>query len=100
MPVLGRVFRVEDSRPVMLVVPLGAAINFLYKDVHGESNGLLEEFQLRGYQHVLIDLGEVDYLDSIIIGALIRVLQKARSSGGQAVFCCGSDNMQDVLKCI
>ena len=100
MPVLGRVFRIESANPVMIVLPLGPAINFLYKDVHGESNALLEEFQLQGYKHVLIDLGEVDYIDSIIIGALIRVLQKARSANGQATFCCASQNMQDVLKCI
>jgi anti-sigma B factor antagonist len=100
MPVLGRVFQVEGAEEVMVVVPLGPAINFLYRDVHGESNGLMEEFELQGYRHVLIDLSRVDYVDSIIIGALIRLLQKARTSGGQAVFCCASENMQDVLKCI
>lgn len=100
MAVLGRVFRVEDAAPAIIVQPLGPAINFLYRDVHGESNGLIEEFQAKGYKHVVIDLSRVDYIDSIIIGALIRVLQKARTTGGQSVFCCASENMQEILKCI
>lgn len=100
MPVLGRVFQVETSGATFIVSPLGPAMNYLYKDVHAESNGLIEEFQLKQCRNALIDLSKVDYVDSIIIGAIIRVLQKARLSGGQAVFCSASENMRDILESI
>ena len=100
MAALGRVFHVDHTGPTMIVSPRGPAMNYLYKDVHTESNGLLEEFLLNKRSHVVVDLSQVDYIDSIIIGSLIRLLQKARTSGGQAVFCSASANMQSILSCI
>ena len=100
MTVLGRVFQVESLGQTLVVLPLGPAINYLYKDVHAESNGLLEEFSANQHVNTIVDLSKVDYVDSIIIGALIRLLQKARMAGGQAVFCSASDNMKDILSCI
>lgn len=100
MPVLGRVFQVEGVDRTMIVLPLGPAMNYLYKDVHTESNGILEEFAQKKYVNVLIDLSKVSYIDSIIIGAIIRVLQKAKAAGGQATFCHASENMQAILESI
>ncbi len=94
---LGRVFHVETVGSTLIVRPLGPAMNFPYKDVHGESNGLIEEFQRNACRNVVVQLDAVDYVDSIIIGSIIRVLQKARTGGGQAVFCCASANMQAIL---
>lgn len=100
MPVLGRVFQVENADKTMIVLPLGPAMNYLYKDVHTESNGILEEFMQKKYVNVLIDLSKVDYIDSIIIGAIIRVLQKAKAAGGHAIFCHATENMQEILESI
>lgn len=100
MPVLGRVFQVESADKTMIVIPLGPAMNYLYKDVHTESNGILEEFMQKKYVNVLIDLSKVDYVDSIIIGAIIRVLQKAKAAGGHAIFCHATENMQSILESI
>ncbi|MCA9018046.1 MAG: STAS domain-containing protein, partial [Planctomycetaceae bacterium] len=77
---------------------IGAIIRL--SNVQVESNKVLRLFDAPDVKNVIIDLSRVDYLDSIIIGAIIRLLQRARQTGGQAVFCSACDNMQNILKCI
>lgn len=94
------IFEVEQTAPNLVVVPLGSTLQFQYSNVQVESNKVLRLFDAPDVKNVIIDLSRVDYLDSIIIGAIIRLLQRARQTGGQAVFCSACDNMQNILKCI
>ncbi len=94
------IFAVEQSAPNLIVIPQGSTLQFQYSNVQIESNKVLRLFDLPEIKNVLIDLSHVEYLDSIIIGAIIRLLQRARQTGGQAVFCSACDNMQNILKCI
>ncbi|HUG90814.1 MAG TPA: STAS domain-containing protein [Planctomycetaceae bacterium] len=94
------VFEIERVEGTLVVVPRGPALNFRYPDVHRESNELFRMMDGPALKNVLIDLSAVDYIDSVIIGALIRLLQKARARRGQAVFCSASEPMQEILKSI
>lgn len=94
------IFAVEQIGPNLVVLPLGSTMQFQYSNVQVESNKVLRLFDSPEIKNVLIDLSKVEYLDSIIIGAIIRLLQRARQSGGKAVFCSGCENMQNILKCI
>ncbi|WP_299463539.1 STAS domain-containing protein [uncultured Gimesia sp.] len=94
------IFKVEVTTPNLVVVPQGSTLQFQYSNVQIESNKVLRLFDTPELKNVVIDLSQVDYLDSIIIGAIIRLLQRARQTGGQAVFCNASVNMQNILKCI
>tara|TARA_R110002111_G_scaffold177322_1_gene243371 strand:- start:2870 stop:3241 length:372 start_codon:yes stop_codon:yes gene_type:complete len=94
------IFEVEQTAPNLVVVPQGSTMQFQYSNVQVESNKVLRLFDNPELKNVVIDLAKVDYLDSIIIGAIIRLLQRARQTGGQAVFCNASDNMQNIMKCI
>ncbi|MCA9006444.1 MAG: STAS domain-containing protein [Planctomycetaceae bacterium] len=94
------IFEVEVSAPNLVVIPQGSTLQFLYSNVQIESNKVLRLFDAPEIKNVIIDLSKVDYLDSIIIGSIIRLLQRARQTGGQAVFCNACENMQNILKCI
>jgi len=94
------IFEVELSPPNLIVVPQGSTIEFQYSNVQIESNKVLRLFDEPEIKNVIIDLSQVKYLDSILIGAIIRLLQRAKQSGGQAVFCNACENMQNILSCI
>ena len=94
------VFLVEQVGGTLVVVPQGPALNFRYPDVHRESNELFRMMDGPDLNNVVIDLSAVDYVDSVIIGSIIRLLQKARVRRGRAVFCSASDSMQEILKSI
>ncbi|QDV52979.1 STAS domain-containing protein [Gimesia fumaroli] len=94
------IFEVEQAAPNLVVVPQGSTMQFQYSNVQVESNKVLRLFDSPEVKNVIIDLSRVDYLDSIIIGAIIRLLQRAKQTGGHAVFCNACDNMQNILKCI
>lgn len=94
------IFEVEETPPNLVVVPQGSTLQFQYSNVQIESNKVLRMFDSPEIKNVVIDLSKVEYLDSIIIGAIIRLLQRARQMGGQAVFCSACENMQNILKCI
>jgi anti-anti-sigma factor len=100
MPQPREVFFIDRIDATLVVIPQGAGLNFRYPDVHRESNELFRMLDASDVRNVLIDLHAVDYIDSVIIGSLIRLLQKARNKRGKAVFCNASDSMQEILKCI
>jgi len=94
------VYQIERNQDVMVVAPQGPAMNYRYNEIHMESNLLMQIFDEPELKHVLFDLNQGDYLDSVIIGALIRLAQQCRMDGGRATFCNGSEHMLSVLKCI
>lgn len=94
------IYKVELNLPNLIVTPQGSTLHFLYSNVQTESNNLLRLFKSPEIKNVIIDLSKVDYLDSIIINSIIRLLQHARQTGGQAVFCNACDNMQNILQSI
>ena len=94
------IFEVDLTPPNLIVVPQGSTLQFQYSNVQIESNKVLRLFDAPEIKNVIIDLNQVEYLDSILIGAIIRLLQRAKQSGGQAVFCQACENMQNILSCI
>ncbi|MCH9727523.1 MAG: STAS domain-containing protein [Planctomycetes bacterium] len=94
------IFEVELTAPNLIVVPQGSTLQFQYSNVQIESNKVLRLLDAPEIKNVIIDLNQVEYLDSILIGAIIRLLQRAKQAGGQAVFCQACENMQNILSCI
>lgn len=82
----------------LVIIPQGSTLEFSHNQVQIESNHLIRLFNSPELKSVIVDLSQVDYLDSIMISALTRLLQLARQTGGQAVFCNVSDRMQEVLE--
>ncbi len=95
-----KVFKVERLGDTLIVLPQGPTLNFQYQEVHLESNSLQQIVDDPQLVNAVVDLKDVKYLDSLIINALLRVLAKTKRGGGTAVFCNGTDDMQEILKCI
>ncbi len=100
MPDPETVFTVERQQPVLIVMPQGAALNYQYQQVHLDTNSMFRLLDEPDLKHVVIDLHCVNYVDSVIISSILRMLIKARNGGGKSVFCNGSEDMQAILKCI
>ena len=100
MPDLEKVFKVERIDDKFVVLPQGPALQFNHKEVHLESNELYRAVDAPSTKHVIVDLSDVDYVDSVIISSILRCLTKTKQKRGKAVFCCASENMRDLLKCI
>ena len=100
MPDPEKVFKVERIDDKFVVLPQGPALHFNHKDVHLESNALYRAVDDRATKHVIVDLSDVDYVDSVIISSILRCLTKTKQKRGKAVFCCASENMRELLKCI
>ena len=100
MPDPETVFKIERSDGVVVVRPLGPALHFNHNEVHLESNALYRAVDDPKFRHVLVDLSDVDYIDSVIISSVLRCLTKTKQKRGKAVFCCASENMRELLKCI
>ena len=97
---MSKVFVTELVGETLIVNPQGPAMDFPYQQVHIDANATIRLLDDQSTKNVLIDLSDVEYLDSIIIGSLIRMLQQIKMSGGLALFCCASEQMQDILKSI
>lgn len=100
MPDPQKVFKVERAGAALIVLPQGPALHFQHNEVHVESNALYRCLDEREIGHVIIDLSDVDYVDSVIISSILRCLTKIKQKRGKSVFCCASENMQELLKCI
>ena len=92
------IFEVEIIPPNLVVIPQGSSLQFKYNNVQIESNKIRAHFNSPEIKNVIIDLGQVDYLDSIMISALIRLVQHTIQTGGQAVFCNACENMLNILE--
>jgi anti-sigma B factor antagonist len=52
---------------------------------------------LAGESRVIIDLGDVPFMDSAGLGALIGGIRKARETDGEVVVACGRDTLKRLL---
>ena len=94
------VFCVERDGPTLIVLPQGPALQFTNHEVHLETNALYRLLDERELKNVVVDLHCVDYVDSVIISSVLRCLTKTKQKRGKSVFCCASENMRELLKCI
>ena len=95
---VSKVLRVEQSGNILIVIPQDSEAGFRYGDVQNESNLVLHLFDKPEAKHVILDLGSVDLMGSIMIGAIVRLFRKVSNGGGIAVMCGGSEQMIEVLE--
>lgn len=92
------VFRVESEGETLIVCPTGDTIGFQESDVAQAVEQLHEKFSAPGTVNLVVDLGQVTYLGSIMIGSIIALCKRAVDGGGQAVLCNASNGMFDALQ--
>ncbi|RMG32675.1 MAG: STAS domain-containing protein [Planctomycetota bacterium] len=92
-----QVYEYEIRDNVLVVVPKGAALNFRYQEVHLQTNHLYHILDDPNIDSVVVDFSCVDYLDTIILSCLLRLLTKVRYGNGSGALCCVSPRMDEVL---
>jgi anti-anti-sigma factor len=95
-----KVFQVVQDGDLVVVIPQGAARDFQYRQVHMEANAVLRLVSESKTRNVVVDLEKLDFVDSVMIESILRVLTVARKRGGCAGFCNVSDNLVAVLAAV
>lgn len=93
-----KLFPSECDDDVLVVMPQGNSTNIRYQELHLEANAALRELSDPGIQHVIVDLEHVDYVSSIVIGALVRMARQTTNQGGKARFCNGNDATKSAIE--
>lgn len=57
----------------------------------------LQELQIGGVSHLVIDLGAVEFVDSFGLGVLVGALKRARSRDAELVLRVTRDRLRDLL---
>lgn len=69
-------------------------------DLHSapQLRGELHRLSETGVKNLIVDLGEVTFIDSTGIGVLVGALRRARESGGGVAFCCARQRVRRVFE--
>ena len=94
----GPVFEFECVGDILVVEPTGSLMEFRDADIRNAYNDTYRRLDADEVTHLLIDFSKLDYFGSTFVGMLIRLAKKARLGGGEAVLCCLSDNMNQMMK--
>ncbi len=93
-----RVFDTEKTGNTLVVIPHGDGLGFRYADVQIEANQIRRTIAEPGIDNLVIDLAELDYFGSEVIGVFITMAREATNRGGKAVMCNASEKMKQVLE--
>ncbi|HDG62292.1 MAG: anti-sigma factor antagonist [Thermotogaceae bacterium] len=59
---------------------------------------VFNEFLRKGYSKIILDLSDVDKLDSFALGILVSILKNSTSEGGDFVLCSPNESVRKVLE--
>jgi len=92
------VFEFNHVDDILVVEPAGSLMEFRDADIRNAYNDTYRMLNGDDVTHLLIDFSKLEYFGSTFVGMLIRLAKKARQGGGEAVLCCLSDNMSQMMK--
>lgn len=93
-----QVFKTEQTGNTLVVIAHGDGLGFRYADVQVEANQIRRTIAEPGVDNLVIDLSDLDYFGSEVIGVFITMAREATNRGGKAAMCCASEKMQKVLE--
>jgi anti-anti-sigma factor len=79
------------------VIPQVEGSGFRYQQLHIEANSLQRKFEMKQFSNLVVDLSNLNYFGSELIGVLIRLARTATNGNGQAAMCGPSPKMLEVL---
>ena len=92
-PTAGFEVRVEPAREVVRVKAIGELDLATGPELHGK----VVELVAVGFEHVIIDLRGLSFIDASSVGLLLRLADQARASGWRLSLIPGDDRVQRVL---
>jgi anti-anti-sigma factor len=95
---LGTIFKIEPEANILVVSPLADSCGFRYQQLHIEANNLQRKFETKAFGHLVIDLENLNYFGTELIGVMIRLARAVTNLGGRSAFCSASPRMLEVLE--
>ena len=92
------VFQFEQVNHTLVVTPVVDLMQVRDSDIRDAYNETYRLLCQPEVSNLLVDFEKLDYFGSTFIGMLIRLAKKARSDGGEALLCCLSSTMRDMMK--
>lgn len=92
----GKIFAVDCDGSTLVVIPQVEGSGFRYQQLHIEANSLQRMFEMKQFSNLVVDLSNLNYFGSELIGVLIR-LCTATNANGHAAMCGPSPKMLEVL---
>jgi anti-anti-sigma factor len=94
----GSIFKIEPVANTLVVIPIADHCGFRYQQLHIEANHLQRKFETRVFEHLVIDLADLSYFGTELIGVMIRLARAVTNFGGRSAFCSPSPKMLEVLE--
>jgi anti-anti-sigma factor len=95
---MGTVFDIDGAGATLIVVPTVDGCSFRYQQLHLEANSLQRKIESGAFSNLVVDLRNLNYFGSELIGVLIRLARTVTNGNGRAAFCCASPRMLEVLE--
>jgi anti-anti-sigma factor len=95
---LGTIFKIEPIAKTLVVMPMADGCAFRYQQLHIEANNLQRKFETRGFDNLVMDLANLNYFGTELIGVMIRLARAVTNFGGRSAFCAPSPRMLEVLE--
>ncbi|MCA9050434.1 MAG: STAS domain-containing protein [Planctomycetaceae bacterium] len=92
------VFSYKQLGDVLVVSANGTFMEFRDNDIRNAYNDTYRLLGAPDVRHLLFDFSGMSFFGSTLVGILIQLAKKVRTDGGEAVLCCLSDDMKDVMK--
>ena len=94
----GSIFRLEVDGTTLIIVPLVEGAGFRYQQLHVEANALQRKFEMKQFVNLVVDLSNLNYFGSELIGVLIRLARTVTNGNGRAAMSGPSQKMLEVLE--
>ena len=83
----GSIFQIEPTAKTLVVIPIADHCGFRYQQLHVEANKLQRMFETRAFEHLVMDLEQLSYFGTELIGVMIRLARAVTNFGGKSAFC-------------
>jgi anti-anti-sigma factor len=90
-------FKIDRAGTALVVAPQGDSHGFRYDALHYEYNQLHKALLEPELKHMVVDLGDVEFLGSLMLGVIIKLSRNVKEQGGKVLLCNVSDLMKSVL---
>jgi anti-anti-sigma factor len=92
------VFSLQDVEGRIVVTTTTELESLRYGEIHADTNRVLAILRQSRPAGVVIDLGDVEFMNSAQIGVFVKIAREASSFGANVCFCGGSQTVKDVFQ--
>ena len=92
------VFQYEQVDDILVVTAQGDLFQYRYEDLRNGYNDTYRMLLDDSIKHLVFDFAAVGHFGSSFIGMLIKLAQKVRKDGGEAVLCSLTPEMREVMQ--